>query len=579
MVGNSAANILDGGLGADSLEGGSGNDTYVVDEVGDAVVEAAAAGTDIVQSAISWTLAANVENLVLTGVAAIDGTGNALVNNLTGNAAANRLDGGAGADTMQGGVGDDLYIVDNVGDHLVEAAGAGVDTVQSSVTLALAANVDNLVLTGASAINGTGNTLINILTGNAAANILNGGAGADTMAGGLGNDTYVVDNVADMVSEAAAAGTDNVQSSVTHALAANVENLTLSGAGAINGTGNALANTITGNAGANTLDGAGGADTMTGGLGNDTYVVDEALDKAVEAAGGGTDRVLSSVTFTLGGEVENLTLTGAAAINGTGNTLVNVVTGNSAANILNGGVGADTMQGGAGDDTYIVDNALDRAVELNAADGIDTVQTSVAFTLTGYVENLDPRRTRHDQRAPATPLPTASSATPRPTRSTAPAAPTRWPAASATTPTSSTMPATSVTEAAGAGTDLVRSALSHTLGANVENLILTGATSTNGTGNALANTHHRQWRRQRPRRRRRRRHDERRRRQRHLYRRRQSRPGLRDQRGQRHRHRPGLGRLCARRQYRESDPARHARSTAPAMRSPTASPAMAPPTS
>jgi Ca2+-binding RTX toxin-like protein len=101
-------------------------------------------------------------------------------NTLTGNSAANVLDGGAGADAMAGGAGDDTYIVDNIGDTVTEASGAGTDTVQSAVTLTLSANVENLNLTGTAAINGTGNTLANILSGNSANNILTGGAGNDT---------------------------------------------------------------------------------------------------------------------------------------------------------------------------------------------------------------------------------------------------------------------------------------------------------------------------------------------------------------------------------------------------------------
>jgi serralysin len=119
------------------------------------------------------------------------------------------------------------------------------------------------------AIGGTGN---DVMIGNSANNILNGGAGADNMAGGLGNDTYIVDNISDVVTEAAASGTDTVQSSVTYTLAANVENLTLTGAVAINGTGNVDNNSIIGNSASNTLNGRAGADSLTGLGGADIFV-------------------------------------------------------------------------------------------------------------------------------------------------------------------------------------------------------------------------------------------------------------------------------------------------------------------
>ncbi len=361
-TGNSLGNTLIGNSASNILTGGAGNDTYVVG-AGDTVVEAASAGTDMVQTDTTWTLGANVERLVLTGTVAVSGTGNSLANTLTGNSAANVLNGGTGADTMIGGQGDDTYVVDNLGDKTTELANEGVDTVQSSVTYTLAANVENLILTGASAINGTGNGLDNVLVGNSAANRL---------AGGAGNDTYVV-GAGDTVSEGSNAGIDTVQSGITYTLGAYVENLTLTGTSAINGTGNSLDNVLVGNTAANTL---------TGGAGNDTYVVG-AGDTVVEAANSGMDTVQSSVTWTLGANMEHLTLTGTAAIHGTGNALGNVLIGNTADNTLSGGDGNDTLSGGQGHDTLVGGAGHDR-FQFGRGDGQDLVSES-----SGTADRLD----------------------------------------------------------------------------------------------------------------------------------------------------------------------------------------------
>ena len=362
IVGNAAANTLSGGSGADTMAGAAGDDIYVVDNAGDVVNENANEGTDRVQSGVSYTLGAHIENLTLTGSGAIGATGNALDNVLTGNSGANVLTGGAGNDT---------YFV-GAGDTTIEASGGGIDTVQAGVTWTLAAQVENLTLTGTSAINGTGNTQANVLTGNSAANALTGGAG---------DDTYIVGS-GDTVVEVANGGTDTVQSGVTWTLAGtvNVENLTLTASSAINGTGNTAANVLTGNGAANTLDGGAGIDTLVGGAGNDTYVVDNNADAIIELAGEGTDLVQSTATsYTLAANVENLSLMGTSAISGTGNALDNVITGNSAVN---------TLTGGAGNDTYVV-TAGDVVVE-GAGAGTDTVQAGVTWSIasTADVENL-----------------------------------------------------------------------------------------------------------------------------------------------------------------------------------------------
>jgi Ca2+-binding RTX toxin-like protein len=193
LQGNAGRDHLDGGLGVDTMEGGSGDDTYVVDYIGDVVIEAAGEGVDSVEASVSYSLATNVENLTLTGHLGIDATGNGLSNTLIGNDAANRLDGKGGSDVMKGGDGNDTYVVDHVHDSVVEKAGEGTDTVESSVSFKLGAEVENLALIGTDNLNGNGNGLANVLVGNAGANVLSGGFGKDFLTGGAGGDTFVFD--------------------------------------------------------------------------------------------------------------------------------------------------------------------------------------------------------------------------------------------------------------------------------------------------------------------------------------------------------------------------------------------------
>jgi trimeric autotransporter adhesin len=503
ITGNDGNNILDGGagndtlnggVGADNMIGGAGNDTYIVDNTGDIVNENTSTGIDIVQSSISYTLTTNVENLTLTGIANINGTGNSLDNIITGNAGNNILDGGLGADNMTGGAGNDTYIVDNAGDIVTEATGAGTDVVQSSITYTLTPNVENLTLTGTASINGTGNALDNIITGNAGNNILDGGLGADNMTGGAGNDTYIVDNTGDIVTEATGAGTDNVQASISYTLTDNVENLTLTGTANINGTGNALDNIITGNSGNNTLDGGTGNDTLIGGLGadttiggtgNDTYIVDNAGDIVTEATGAGTDNVQSSISYTLTANVENLTLTGTADINGTGNSLDNTITGNAGNNILDGGAGNNTLIGGDGNDTYIVNSTGDLVIEA-ANQGIDTVQSSITYTLGANLENLTLIGTANIN-ATGNGLDNVITGNAGNNILDGGAGNNTLIGGDGNDTYIVNSNGDIVTEAASQGIDTVQSYVTYTLTPNVENLTLIGSANTNGTGNALDN--------------------------------------------------------------------------------------------
>jgi len=221
-------------------------------------------------------------------------------------------------------------VVDNVGDVVDETNGfgidaGGVDLVSAAVSYSLtglAAYVENLTLSGIAAINGTGNDLNNMLTGNVADNILDGGLGNDTLTGGAGNDALL------------------------------------------------------GGAGNDRLDGGIGADMLVGGAGNDSYVVDNVGDIVDETNGfgldaGGTDLVSASISYSLASFVENLTLTGTAAINGTGNDLANILNGNAADNTLFGGLGNDSLMGGAGNDILVGGAGNDR---LTGGVGSDTFQ-------------------------------------------------------------------------------------------------------------------------------------------------------------------------------------------------------------
>ncbi len=331
LFGTSHGDLLDGGAGADSMYGGHGDDTYVVSNAGDVVSEESLPGSDdggadTVQSSVGYTLGNFIEKLTLTGTGDTHGVGNGLDNALRGNAGGNvlkglggddtllgfdgddRLDGGTGADQMWGGHGDDTYVVDSASDLVTEYTNGGNDTVWSSIDYTLGWQVENLGLTGTDNLNGSGNKLNNVLRGNDGDNVLKGFAGDDTLTGHDGNDL---------------------------------------------------------------LDGGTGADHMGGGHGDDTYVVDNVGDTVVEYGGHGTDTILSSISLTLGWQVENLVLTGTTNLQADGNELNNSLIGNAGNNRLNGEGGNDTLTGGDGADRFIfgAHSGLDVIEDFSASQG------------------------------------------------------------------------------------------------------------------------------------------------------------------------------------------------------------------
>ena len=437
LLGDDGNDTLDGGAGADIMVGGLGNDIYTVDSNNDVVRESSTLATEIDTVIVDYNAGAysladkvNVENATLNASA---GT-----TDLTGNDRANILTGNASNNTLTGGLGNDTYVV-TAGDTVTELAGEGTDLVKVNFvgSYSLEDNVENATLNAIAVANDlTGNDLANILTGNDFDNTLTGGAGKDTLIGGLGDDIYVVNLTAagaleDTITEVVGGGTDTLQlagastntAAVTLTLAATLENLDASDTltSKLNLTGNASANELTGNDAANVLNGGAGGDTMVGGLGNDTYVVDSTLDTVTEydTINEGIDLVNVAIaaagTYVLLDDLENATLTTAAASSLTGNASANVLTGNAAANtltglggndtlnggagddalsggadddLLNGGVGADTMIGGVGDDTYVVDNAGDQ-VDESSGGGIDLVNVAIATAGGSYTLPAD----------------------------------------------------------------------------------------------------------------------------------------------------------------------------------------------
>jgi serralysin len=348
-----------------------GNDTYYVDvarygAVNDLVEEDANSGSDVVyvigNSAITFILPVNVENVtnqtglalqingndmnnLIIGDIGVDsvngldgndtvstGDGNDSVNGGNGNdsliagAGNDSINGGTGVDTMVGGSGDDFYYVDQTGDVVVEATGGGVDKVLvTSSSYTLPGEVENMTV---SYVGGS------YVVGNSTNNSMSGYQGNDTLYGQDGNDTISGDN------GIAASGNDNL----------------------FGGNGN---DNIKGGYSDDTLNGGSGNDSMDGGSENDTYYVDSVSDLVVDSQG--IDTIYTTLSsFTLGSTVENLTHNLNTTFAGTGNDSANIIMGNNFADTLNGGLGNDTLTGGGSGDFFLFKTAL-------GATNIDTI--------------------------------------------------------------------------------------------------------------------------------------------------------------------------------------------------------------
>lgn len=447
------------GTGSDVYDGGTGAATDIdfvlyTNALAGVVVDLGLASDQARSSGSSDAAGIGVDQLRnIEGVSGSD-----FADTLSGNGANNALIGRDGGDSLKGGGGDDLLNGGNGDDQLdgglgtdrasYASAGGGVrvslaitaaqDTGQGADTLV---GIEDLTgsrfgdtLTGADTANSlSGGDGDDRLYGMGGDDQLNPGLGIDRMYGGDGNDTFYVRDVTDYTYENANEGTDLVFASVNYTLRANFEDLTLSGNSDLTGRGNVLANVITGSGGNNrlygldgddtlyggkgddTLDGGVGLDRLFGGEGNDTYLINDSSDFTFERADEGFDRVYASLSYALRAHVEDLSLTGTADINGTGNDLSNKIVGNVGGNRLygldgddrlygldgddrllgglgndrlDGGLGVDRMYGGTGNDTYIVTDRTDYAYE-KVGEGTDLVLASLTHRLRANVENLE----------------------------------------------------------------------------------------------------------------------------------------------------------------------------------------------
>lgn len=401
-TGTTGNDTLNGSTGADTLTGLAGNDVYLVNHLGDVIVEAGGAGTDSIRTSVLDTLATyslerwgNVENLSYTGTLAAQLKGNALSNLISANSAAtvndtlyggagndtlygyggndmliggtgnDVIDGGLGTDTMIGGSGNDRYTINASTDRVFEYAGGGFDTIVSATAkdlrLSWTAQVEGLTYTGTTAATLYGNALGNQITANSATadllygldgdDTLNGGGGTDTMVGGQGNDFYFVGST-DVVTEVAGQGTDTLIGTRTSlnlsAFATTVENLFYTSATGASLLGNGLANLMSGAAGADTVTGGDADDTLLGGAGIDSLVGGNGDD--VLYGGGNPDYVW----------VANRPLVADSVV--------------------------DRLVGGAGNDRYLIDSSADTVTEASGSAGgtLDVVISSIDNSLSHY---------------------------------------------------------------------------------------------------------------------------------------------------------------------------------------------------
>ncbi len=357
LNGGNDNDFLDGGTGADAMSGGEGNDTFVIDDVnGTRDTANGGNGVDkITASTVSLDLADTayiaVENASLTGGANLNLAGNDLANVLTGNTGNNTLDGGINievggvlpGDVMIGGAGNDVYVVNQIEDIVIEKLNEGIDRVETDLTYILGAHLENLTLTGAAIVDGTGNTLDNLLEGNSADNILDGVSGLDTavFTGAASDHSFDLNGSGQVTVSSVDDGNDTV---------INIDKLRF---------GNTDYTLVAGTSVANTLNSINGRNILVGGGGVDTLVAVSDNVRDIMDGGAGSDTAnysayTAGLTVSLGAAAP-IIVGGSGSNNNNSDVLVNIENfiGGAGNDTITGSGGANVLSGGGGNDTFI----------------------------------------------------------------------------------------------------------------------------------------------------------------------------------------------------------------------------------
>lgn len=389
----SADDVLDGGDGHDFLDG-----EYITNTAGTDWLQGGQGNDRLEGGGNDDLLFGGSGNDLMLGEAGNDRLyGDSGQDNLLGGDGNDHLEGGAGDDLVQGQAGDDtLYLEGDTGHIDLSSTGANVVT-----GLLGGAGSDIYILKQ----DGAGSQSLGLSSSNGVLRMSTSNfiADFDVATGGDRIDLSRLDGVRGfqdlVITQSVLNGLPVTRITINNGdepYFVNLFNVTMN---SVNESHFVFANSqpygvvtdgddvLVGDAGGNYLDGDAGADVMTGRTGDDTYMVDNIGDVVHELAGGGFDQVISSVNYTLDSEVENLTLIGDGHLIGTGNDHNNRIVGNRGNNLLMGMGGIDTLIGHDGNDTYVVDNTADRLVE-QAAEGIDSVVSSVSYTLGEHLENL-----------------------------------------------------------------------------------------------------------------------------------------------------------------------------------------------